>query len=366
MQITRTMDLGFDKEQVVAFSFPAPEKLDVNISWPGFKSRLLSHTGISSVTHSFTTPLQPGTLETELSKDDGSVEKEFVMMQIEPDYFATYGINLLAGRYFSMDLTTDYSRFDRDNPDSVQGSVMLSEQAARELGWTPAEAIGQLVRRGFGGGGWLAVVGVVEDTVPSVKTGSSANFYIVPDAFNYGFARGVVSVKIAGANVEDTLKHIDAVWSEFVPGESINRYFLDSEVRALYQQEQMHMRMFTYSALLAVLVACFGLYGLAAFNAERRAKEIGVRKVMGGSVWSIVLLLTNDFSKLVLLSNLIAWPVAYFAMNRWLENFAYRIDLTPLIFIGSGLIALCIAWVTVGGTAAKAASAKPVLALRYE
>jgi putative ABC transport system permease protein len=91
-----------------------------------------------------------------------------------------------------------------------------------------------------------------------------------------------------------------------------------------------------------------------------------VRKVMGGSVWSIVLLLTNDFSKLVLLSNLIAWPIAYFAMERWLQNFAYRIDLTPMIFLGSGFIALCIAWVTVGGTAAKAASAKPVLALRYE
>jgi putative ABC transport system permease protein len=87
---------------------------------------------------------------------------------------------------------------------------------------------------------------------------------------------------------------------------------------------------------------------------------------MGGSVWSIVVLLTNDFSRLVLLSNLIAWPVAYFVMSRWLENFVYRIDLTPLIFIGSSLIALCIAWVTVGGTAAKAASAKPLLALRYE
>lgn len=87
---------------------------------------------------------------------------------------------------------------------------------------------------------------------------------------------------------------------------------------------------------------------------------------MGGSVWSIVLLLTNDFSKLVLVSNLLAWPVAYFVMNRWLENFAYRIDMTPLMFIGSSLIALCIAWVTVGGTAAKAASQKPVLALRCE
>jgi len=126
------------------------------------------------------------------------------------------------------------------------------------------------------------------------------------------------------------------------------------------------MQVFAGAALLAVAIACFGLFGLATFNTERRTKEIGVRKVMGGSVWSIVLLLTNDFSKLVLVANLIAWPLSYYAMNRWLQNFVYRIDLTPLLFIGSGLIALCIAWVTVGGTAAKAASQKPVLALRYE
>jgi putative ABC transport system permease protein len=108
------------------------------------------------------------------------------------------------------------------------------------------------------------------------------------------------------------------------------------------------------------------LYGLAAWITERRTKEIGVRKVMGGSVWDILRLLTADFSRLVLVSNLLAWPLAYFVMQRWLQTFAYRIELTPLLFIGSGLIALCIAWVTVGATAAKAASARPVLALRHE
>jgi ABC-type antimicrobial peptide transport system permease subunit len=123
---------------------------------------------------------------------------------------------------------------------------------------------------------------------------------------------------------------------------------------------------FIVIALLVLLVACMNFMNLSTVKAVQRAREVGVRKVLGGSVWSIIRLLTNDFSKLVLLSNLIAWPVAYITMNRWLENFAYRIDLTPLIFIGSGLIALCIAWVMVGGTAAKAASAKPVLALRYE
>jgi putative ABC transport system permease protein len=115
-----------------------------------------------------------------------------------------------------------------------------------------------------------------------------------------------------------------------------------------------------------VFISCIGLIGLATYATERRIKEVGIRKTVGASVWQIVVLFSSDFSKLVLVANLIAWPVAYLAMSRWLDGFAYRIDLTPLIFIGSGLIALCIAWVTVGGTAAKAASAKPVLALRYE
>src|SRR5690606_25537738 len=142
--------------------------------------------------------------------------------------------------------------------------------------------------------------------------------------------------------------------------------FLDDNVNALYAMEDKQTGLSFLFSAIAIVISCMGLFALASFNAERRTKEIGVRKVMGSSVWQIVLLLTNDFSKLVLVSNLIAWPVAYVAMNRWLEQFAYRIDLTPLVFVGSGLIALCIAWVAVGSTAAKAASQKPVLALRYE
>jgi putative ABC transport system permease protein len=174
------------------------------------------------------------------------------------------------------------------------------------------------------------------------------------------------SIRLSGNNVPQALAHIDTLWQQFMPDFPLARRFLNDDFGAMYQSETQQGRLFYYFSLLAVFIACMGLYGLASFNAERRKKEIGVRKVMGGSVWGIVVLLTNDFSKLVLLSNLIAWPIAWFAMSRWLENFAYRIDLTPLVFMGSGLIALCIAWVTVGGTAAKAASAKPVLALRYE
>src|SRR5690606_15774253 len=139
-------------------------------------------------------------------------------------------------------------------------------------------------------------------------------------------------------------------WKRFIPDFPMARYFLDDDFDALFRAEQQQGQLFYYFSLLAIFIACLGLYGLASFNAERRTKEIGVRKVMGGSVWSIVLLLTNDFSRLVLIANLIAWPVAYVAVDRWLQNFAYRIDLTPMVFVGSGFIALCIAWVTVGGT----------------
>lgn len=174
------------------------------------------------------------------------------------------------------------------------------------------------------------------------------------------------SIRVDGNAFDTTLERIAAAWARVYPERPLALSFLDANLAALYSRDEKLGWLCAAFASLAVLVACLGLFGLASFNTQRRTREIGVRKVMGGSVWSIVWLLTNDFSRLVLLANLIAWPVAYVAMERWLENFAYRIDLTPLVFAGSGAIALCIAWVTVGGTAAKAASAKPVLALRYE
>jgi putative ABC transport system permease protein len=211
-----------------------------------------------------------------------------------------------------------------------------------------------------------AVVGVVENTVSSAFSEAPPTLYYVPEVIDFFFVNGTLTLEVEPASLAAFNAALPQAWKSYFPNAPLQLRYLDDVVQGLYDSEKQQMLAIGYAALVAVLIACVGLLGLAAFNAEQRRKEIGVRKVMGGSVWSIVLLLTNDFSKLVLLSNLIAWPVAYFAMERWLENFAYRIDLTPLIFIGSGLIALCIAWVTVGGTAAKAASAKPVLALRYE
>src|SRR5690606_12580849 len=149
--------------------------------------------------------------------------------------------------------------------------------------------------------------------------------YAVPEDQSWG---RFLSLRISGNDAASALAYIDSTWYEINPDEPIIRVFLDDSIEARYRTDTRVMHLsFVFSAM-AIFISCMGLFGLANFNAERRIKEIGVRKVMGGSVWSIVLLLTNDFSKLVLLANVIAWPVAYVAMNRWLENFAYRIDLT--------------------------------------
>ena len=146
----------------------------------------------------------------------------------------------------------------------------------------------------------------------------------------------------------------------------MSRHFLDQDFEALYSGEARQAEMFTFFSALAIGIACLGLFGLASFTTERRTKEIGIRKAIGGSVADIALLFSGEFGRLVLFANLFAWPVAYFFMVRWLADFAYRIDLSPWTFVASAAVAFVIACVTVGTVAARAAMAKPVRALRYE
>jgi putative ABC transport system permease protein len=249
---------------------------------------------------------------------------------------------------------------------------VLNATAAATLGWTPEEAIGKQLEMDFSFDFSVTVAGVVVGVVEDIHLQTLHEpirplvYHVPTPMWGELPSFDIASVRLADGNVAQALAAIDAAWRRFNPDIPLLRHFLDTDFEALYQDEERQGQLFTLFALLTISLACLGLFGLASYTVARRRKEIGVRKVMGGSVWGIVLLLTNDFSRLVLIANVLAWPVAYGVMDRWLENFAYRIDLTPLVFIGSGLIALSIAWATVGGTAAKAANAKPVLALRYE
>jgi putative ABC transport system permease protein len=301
-----------------------------------------------------------------VNPEGSSVATRIQMMVVDYDFFTTYNIALLAGRDFSPDRATDAGNLvetDRQPP----LKLILNAAAARALGLELQESIdSKLLLPDFGVEGTL--MGVVDDTLfESIHSSARPLVFILapPQQENLmGFRSGVV--KIRADATEAAFAHLQQTWNRLYPGQRLDWRYLEDDFQARYQAEVRLGQLFTWFSALAVLIACFGLFGLASFNAERRTKEIGVRKVMGGSVWSIVVLLTNDFSRPVLLANLLAWPIAYMAMHRWLENFAYRVDLAPVVFIGSGLIALCIAWVTVGSTAAKAATARPVLALRYE
>jgi putative ABC transport system permease protein len=351
----RNQNPGYDHAQVVVLSNLGRE--GVGRQWDAIKQQLQSIPGVEHVTAAHHVPTQVVNRSYFLHYEGGSERRTVTTVLADADYLETFGLTLLAGEGWT----------------PGQPSYLLSATAAQQLGWSPQDAIGKWIDPGCCGFQRALVSGVVQDVqYGAFHTSTGPVLYAIPpeptavitSETRLGLEQ--IAIKVAGNNFADALVAIDRVWQQFRPDHPITRALLDDQFATLYREEERQGRMLMAFAGLAIFIACLGLYGLAAFNAQRRTKEIGVRKVMGSSVWQIVLLLTNDFSRLVLLSNLLAWPIAYYAMNRWLENFAYRIDLTPLIFIGSGLIALCIAWVTVGGTAAKAASQKPVLALRYE
>jgi len=173
-------------------------------------------------------------------------------------------------------------------------------------------------------------------------------------------------IRIKAKDVQGAVSFIEEEWKKFVPDKPFEYFFLDDDFNKLYQSEQKTGEIFTSFSILAIFIACLGLFGLAAFTAERKTKEIGIRKVMGASIPGIIILLSKEFTKWVLFANIIAWPVAYYFMNNWLKDFAYRININFWIFIASGTIALLIALITVSIHAIRAATANPAKSLRYE
>lgn len=365
MHLLRDRDSGFGTEGLVRISNNFAGNLGER--WPDFKRTLLTHPGITAVSGGSGAAfgyLDAGSRVRVGGEDLGSL---FPHLVVDEDFFRTYGIDLISGRLFADD-GRDRLSGSGSNPASGNGNYVLSESAARRFGWTAEDAIGQQLESGlndvFVPG---SVVGVVADAdFDSARSGQRPLVFRHVDATRFGSDIRHIVVRLTEDSRADTLAFIDATWNGFVPGTPVQRRFVEEDFENLYLIEIKLGQLFTFVFALTVAIACMGLFGLAAFNTESRTKEIGVRKVMGGTVWSIVVLLSARFSRLVLMANLLAWPLAWYAMHLWLQQYAERISLSPFIFIGAGAIALCMAWVTVGGTAAKAASRKPVLALRYE
>jgi putative ABC transport system permease protein len=364
----RRLDLGFDKDQIVVLSGSVMGGLGRDFAT--LKTELERIPGVVGVTASHYTPFQWDDNRASLRKPGAAAFTRVQFMAVNYDFFETYRIDVVAGRSFSRDFPNDSLMMPSPGQTSSVGAVVLNESAARQLGFTSESSIDQTIELATGPAvAPVTIVGVVRDTYfESVAVPVRPMVYMLgadPRSPFFGIMRRA-SVRVATVDLSGTLAAIDTAWRAVLPDKPIVRHFLDDDFEALYRSEQRQMQMFTWFSSLAIFIACLGLLGLAWFSTERRTKEIGIRKALGGTVWDVVQLFATEFLKLVLVANVVAWPIAYFVMQRWLSGFTYRIEIGPLVFAGSALVALAVALLTVGGVAARAASAKPLNSLRYE
>ncbi len=263
---------------------------------------------------------------------------------VDLDFVDTYDLQVVDGRNLSDQLTSDSTQ-----------ALLINEQAARHFGFE--DAVGKRIEFGQ----QATVVGVVKDFQFQSLHRPVEPLVLAPFPF-YRF----LAIKLRPQRVPETLASIEEVWSQFAPERPFEYSFLDETIDEQYKAEAGLGRIFGYFSGLAVLIACLGLFGLASFTAERRTKEIGLRKVLGASTEKIVVLVSMDFIKLVVIAFLVAAPVAYLVMNRWLESFAHRVDVSLVTFVIAGVGAFVIAGLTVSYQSIKAALTNPVETLRYE
>ena len=257
----------------------------------------------------------------------------------------------------------DGRAFDKEFKDSL--SVILNETAAAQIGWE--NPIGKQIRYPGGNMEYYTVVGVLKDfNLESLHTPIEPFALFAEESQSYDTRSTFISLKISGEHTKQVISQVQDLWGNYLESTPFEYSFLDEDLAYAYQEDQRLASLFTGFSILAIFVACLGLFGLIAFTAQQRTKEIGVRKVLGASVSSIVKLLATNFLKLVVLALILAVPVAWLAMDSWLQDFAYRIDIPIWAFIAAGALALAIALITVSFQAIKAAIANPVKSLRTE
>jgi len=360
IDFARSADLGYEHAGQILLQ--GLDREDVRDRIDLLRQRMTAIPGVAAAAASLNAPGE-GLVNNDgarVQTDQGEVEITVGSLAADPEFFDVYGIEPAAGRLLERDRPLDDLARVRAADGAALGAFLLTEKAVRELGFaSPEDALGRRMTLRNAEG---ILVGILPDI----------NFYNARFAtqalavyFQTGFAQ-VMSLRIETPEMARVLRDIDAAWAEIFPNTPIQRQFLDDQLRELYEAERVQGALFLSFAVLAILLACLGLYSLAAFAVERRRDEISIRKVFGARIRDILGLQLWQFTKPVLLANLIAWPVAAYAMHRWLEGFAFRIELTLWPFLLAGAAALAIALLTVSGHALRVARTHPALALREE
>jgi putative ABC transport system permease protein len=345
--------LGFDKDHIVVL----PVDYQMHRDYDAIKKAMALNPHVLAVGGANQNPtfVQWGD---GIHVDKGSEQKNLSVLCIpaDLDFVKTLGMQIIAGTDFSM---ADMHLMDTtDNYKHYRYTYILNETAAKAIGWKPEESIGRTIEKGYPG----TVKGVVKDFHFSSLHQPIGPLIIFLDTQYLS----QLFVKISGNDVAGTLNFLQTVWKERVPYRPFEYHFLDEDYNALYKVETRTSKLFGFFSTTAILLACLGLFALAAFTTVQRTKEIGIRKVLGASIFSIAGLLSFDFLKLVVVAAIIAFPLAWWVMQQWLQDFAYRININWLVFVSAGLAAILIALITVSFQAIKAAMANPVKSLRSE
>jgi putative ABC transport system permease protein len=347
-------DLGFQKEHMLLLPIFSQDRASQTESegplskkYNLVKQAFLGHPNVLKASASAVYGTAGG-WQVGMVRPEGHDGNEFRMpvLGVDEDFLDTYGIKLLAGRHFSSDIASDLTE-----------AFILNETAVKRLGWT--NPIGKQLE-------WKArkgtVIGVIKDFHHQSLRQEIGPITLCMWRPKFGF----LSLRIRSEDIPVTMDFLKKTWKRFLPNRPFKAGYLEANLNGRYGADVRFSQISSVFSLLAIFISCLGLFGLVSFNVEQRTREIGIRKVLGASVSSVVFMLTQESVKWVLAANVIAWPVAYYAMSKWLEGFVYRVDLEVWLFLLGGALALVIALATVSYQAVRASTANPVDALRYE
>jgi putative ABC transport system permease protein len=344
------IDLGYNKDQVITM----PYYNELSGNFDAFYHELTKSASVTKVGRSSRVPtgrLLDSYGDPKAMKGDSLIDIKFDIktIAVDAEFFNAYDIKMAAGRSFSKDTPSD---------DSL--AYIVNEAVAKQIGWTNLEAaIGKDFMFDSHKGKLVGIVknfhfeSLHQEIVPIVFINRSTNY-------------NVISVTIAGKNMQEGIAHVEKVWKSFLPARPFGYRFISERYAQLYDAEQKQSQLFTTFAGLAIFIASLGLFGLATFNTMQRVKEIGIRKVLGASVGSILGLLSREIVILIIAANLLAWPVAWYFMTQWLDTFAYHVDMSLVAYLLAAIGAILLALITVSSQTIKAAMTNPANTLRYE
>jgi putative ABC transport system permease protein len=359
LDFLRSKDAGFDKEHVICLTV---RDESVRKAIPELQNQFGQLPEVINSGAASTLPGWGGPMNSKIPEGFGK-ENTQLMREINMDvnFLPTLGIRIIKGRNFS-----------REFPNDSRGSVIINETAAKKFGWD--DPIGKYIQTPNTDDPELIeyenrkVIGVVKDFHLSSLTREIQPFFlanVLDYPFQYGKLR-VLATRIKPGDTRSTITKLESVWKKMFADKPFNYYFLDDDFNEQFIRIEQSRDIISYFTFLAIFIACLGLFGMVAYAAEKRTKEIGIRKTMGSSVTQIMALLSKELISLVLIANIIAYPIAYFAINHWLEDFPYRININFYTFLLSTLLAVIISLVTISYQSLKAAMANPVDALKYE